>query len=124
MANHNQGGLKRIWNATGYSIKGIRAGWKNEAAFRQELLLCLVMIPLAFWVGASAVERVLLITTCLLVLVTELLNSAVEAAIDRIGEDMHSLSGRAKDMGSAAVFISLWTAGVTWVLIGYERFLG
>jgi diacylglycerol kinase (ATP) len=124
MANNNQDGLGRIWNATLYSIQGIRATWKNEAAFRQELTLCVFMIPLAFWVGVTAVERVLLIATCLLVLLTELLNSAVEAAVDRIGEDRHSLSGRAKDMGSAAVFISLWTVAVTWGLIGWERFAG
>ena len=124
MANHNQEGLGRIWRASLYSIQGIKATWKNEAAFRQELVLCGIMAPLAFWVGTTAAERALLIATCLLVLVTELLNSAVEAAIDRIGEDRHSLSARAKDMGSAAVFISLWTVGITWGLIGYERFVG
>ena len=122
MANHNQAGLKRLWNATLYSIQGGKATWKNEAAFRQELALCVVMIPLAFWVGRTAVERALLIATCLLVLVTELLNSAVEATIDRIGEDRHRLSGRAKDMGSAAVFLSLWMVAITWGLIAYERF--
>jgi diacylglycerol kinase (ATP) len=123
MPNHNQGGIRRFWNATRYSFHGLRATWKNEAAFRQESVLCAIMIPLAFWVGSSAVERAMLIATCLLVLVTELLNSAVEAAIDRIGEDRHRLSGRAKDMGSAAVFISLWTAAIAWGLIGYERFI-
>lgn len=123
MANHNQGGIRRIWNAMFYSIDGLRETWKNEAAFRQEAILCAIMIPLAFWVGTSAAERAILIGTCLLVLIAELLNSAVEAAIDRIGEDRHRLSGRAKDMGSAAVFISLWTAGIAWGLVGYERFL-
>jgi diacylglycerol kinase (ATP) len=122
MANNNQQGIKRIWNATHYSIQGIRATWKNEAAFRQELVLCVILVPLAFWMGETAVERALLIATCLLVLITELLNSAVEAAIDRIGENPHRLSGRAKDMGSAAVFISLWTAAITWGLIAWERF--
>ena len=122
MAKQNQGGIRRIWNATLYSIDGITATWKNEAAFRQESILCVILVPLAFWVGSTAVERVILIITCLFVLVTELLNSAVEAAIDRIGEGRHWLSGRAKDMGSAAVFISLWAAAVAWLLIGYERF--
>jgi diacylglycerol kinase (ATP) len=124
MANHNQGGgLRRIWNAGLYSLAGIRATWRNEAAFRQEIILSAILIPAAFWYGSTAVERVLLIGSCLIVLIVELLNSAVEAAIDRIGEDPHKLSGRAKDMGSAAVFISLWTVAMTWGLIGYERFL-
>lgn len=116
-------GIRRILNATRYSITGIRAGWNHEAAFRQETVLCLALIPAAFWLGNTAVERVLLIGSCLLVLVVELLNSAVEAAIDRIGEDRHTLSGRAKDMGSAAVFICLWIVIITWGLIAWERFL-
>jgi diacylglycerol kinase (ATP) len=124
MTNHNQGGgLRRIWNAGLYSLAGIRASWKNEAAFRQESLLSLVLIPAAFWYGSTAIERVLLIGSCLIVLIVELLNSAVEATIDRIGGDRHELSGRAKDMGSAAVFISLWAVVMTWGLIGYERFI-
>ena len=123
MANHNQaGGLRRIWKAGLYSLAGIRATWKNETAFRQEILLCLILIPTAFWYGSTAVERILLIGSCLMVLVVELLNSAIETAIDRIGEDPHKLSGRAKDMGSAAVFISLWTVIMTWGMIGFERF--
>jgi diacylglycerol kinase (ATP) len=80
------------------------------------------MIPSALWIGTNAVERSLLIGSCLVVLITELLNSAVESAIDRIGDDHHALSARAKDMGSAAVFVSLCLAGVIWTLIGYERF--
>ena len=124
MANHNQKGIGRIWRATLYSLAGIRAAWENEAAFRQEVVLSLIMAPSAFWLGGSTVERLMLIGSCLIVLITELLNSAVEAAIDRIGDDPHRLSGRAKDLGSAAVFISLWLAGITWGLIGYERFFG
>lgn len=124
MANHNQtGGLLRIWKAWLYSLAGIRATWKNEAAFRQEIVLSLILVPSAFWYGTTAVERVLLIGSCLIVLVVELLNSAIETAIDRIGEDRHRLSGRAKDMGSAAVLISLLLVILTWGLIGYERFL-
>jgi len=124
MANHNQGGgLRRIWTAGLYSLAGIRATWRNEAAFRQETILGVILVPAAFWYGSTAVERVLLIGSCLIVLIVELLNSAVEAAIDRIGEDPHTLSGRAKDMGSAAVFISLWAVVMTWGLIGYERFI-
>jgi len=122
MANHNQNGIVRVWRAFLFSLAGIRATWEHEAAFRLEVWLCLVMIPSALWVGTSAVERALLIGSCLAVLITELLNSAIESAIDRIGEDMHALSARAKDMGSAAVFIGLCLAGITWALIGYERF--
>jgi len=122
MANHNQNGIVRVWRAFLFSLAGIRATWEHEAAFRLEVWLCLVMIPSALWVGTSAVERALLIGSCLAVLITELLNSAIESAIDRIGEDMHALSARAKDTGSAAVFISLCLAGITWALIGYERF--
>lgn len=124
MANHNQQGIGRIWRATFYSLAGIRAAWKHEAAFRQEVLLTLVLAPAAFWLGGSTVERLMLIGSCLLVLITELLNSAVEAAIDRISDDKHRLSARAKDLGSAAVFISLWLAGITWGLIGYGHFFG
>ena len=123
MAKHNQvGGIRRIWNAALYSVAGIRAAFRNEAAFRQELMLCAVMVPAAFWVGENAVERSLLVGTCLLVLVVELLNSAVEAVVDRIGEDMHKLSGRAKDMGSSAVFISLWLTVICWGMIVFENF--
>ena len=123
MAKHNQvGGIRRIWNAALYSVAGIRAAFRNEAAFRQEFMLCAVMVPAAFWVGENAVERSLLVGTCLLVLVVELLNSAVEAVVDRIGEDMHKLSGRAKDMGSAAVFISLWLTVICWGMIVFENF--
>lgn len=124
MASNNQKGVVRIWNATRYSIAGIRSTWKNEAAFRQEALLSLILVPASFWVGHTAVERALLIGSCLVVLITELLNSAVEAAIDRIGEEPHRLSRRAKDMGSAAVFFSLWLVAVTWGLIGYDNLFG
>jgi diacylglycerol kinase (ATP) len=124
MANHNQKGIGRLWHATLYSLAGIRAAWKHEAAFRQEVLLSLVLAPIAFWLGGSTVERLMLLGSCLIVLITELLNSAVETAIDRISDDQHRLSARAKDLGSAAVFISLWLAGITWGLIGYDRFFG
>jgi diacylglycerol kinase (ATP) len=124
MANHNQKGFGRIWHATLYSLAGIRAAWKHEAAFRQEVLLSVILVPAAFWLGGSTVERLLLLGSCRIVLITELLNSAVEAAIDRISDDKHRLSARAKDLGSAAVFISLWLAGITWALIGYDRLFG
>jgi diacylglycerol kinase (ATP) len=124
MASHNQQGIGRLWRATCYSLAGIRAAWTHEAAFRQEVLLTMILAPAAFWLGGSTVERLLLLGSCLIVLITELLNSAVEAAIDRISDDKHRLSARAKDLGSAAVFISLWLAGITWSLIGYDHFFG
>ncbi len=122
MSGNGLSGFQRIWQAALYSFKGIKAAWGSEAAFRQEVLLCVVMVPGAFWLGSTAVERALLIGVCLLVLAIELINSAIEAAIDRFGEERHILSGRAKDMGSAAVFMSLVLAALTWGLIAYERF--
>jgi len=122
MANHNQNGIVRVWRAFLFSLAGIRATWEHEAAFRLEVWLCLVMIPSALWVGTSAVERALLIGSCLVVLITELLNSAIESAIDRIGEDMHALSARAKDMGSAAVFGCLVLIGLFWVVVIWNNF--
>ena len=116
-------GLKRIWNATFYSLAGLRAAWRGESAFRQESLLCVVLIPAAFWLGTTAVERSLLVGSCLLVLIVELLNSGIEAAVDRIGSEHHDLSGRAKDLGSAAVFLSLALVLVVWALIAWERFV-
>lgn len=114
-------GLTRIINAAGYSMKGLRAALVNEAAFRQELLLCLVLTPLGLWLGQDGVERALLIGSLFLVLIVELLNSAVEALVDRVGSDYHELSGRAKDIGSAAVFIALLNVAVVWGLILYPR---
>lgn len=110
-------GLRRIIKATGYSWAGLRAAFKHEAAFRQELGLCLVLIPLGAWLGQTGVERALLIGSLLLVLIVELLNSALEAVVDRFGGDQHELSGRAKDIGSAAVFIALLAVIVAWGLV-------
>lgn len=115
-------GLARIIDAGGYSLKGLRFAWKNEAAFRQECLLALVLIPLAFRVGADAVQVALLIGSCLLVLIVELLNTAVEAVVDRIGDEYHILAGSAKDVGSAAVLISLVQVLAVWALVIWERF--
>lgn len=115
-------GLRRIVNATFFSMAGLRAAWLHESAFRQETLLCAVLIPTAFWLGQTAVERSLLIGSCLLVLIVELLNSGVEAVVDRVGEEQHRLSGRAKDLGSAAVFVSLALVLVVWGLIAWARF--
>jgi diacylglycerol kinase (ATP) len=114
-------GLRRLLLAAGYSIKGLRSAWCQEAAFRQELILTLVLLPIALWLDFSIVERLLLIAVLILVLVVELLNSAIEAAIDRIGPERHELSGRAKDLGSAAVFLSLLLTATVWVSLLWSR---
>jgi diacylglycerol kinase (ATP) len=114
-------GLVRMRHAFGYSVAGFRAGW-NETAFRQEALASLVMLPLAFWLGQTWVEVALLAGTVLLVMVVELLNTGIEAAIDRIGPEWHALSKRAKDMGSAAVLLSLVLCAGTWAGALWTRF--
>jgi diacylglycerol kinase (ATP) len=117
-------GLRRIVNATFFSFAGLKTAWQSEAAFRQECLLAAVLIPAGLWLGQNAVQRALLIGSCLLVLIVELLNTAVEYVVDRVGMDHHRLSGQAKDVGSAAVFMSLALTLIVWVLIGWERFGG
>ena len=112
----------RVVRAFGYSAKGLRAAYKKESAFRQELILAIVMIPAGVWLGRNAVERALLIGSVLLVLVVELLNSAVEATVDRGGQERNELAGRAKDMGSAAVLVSMLNVLLVWGLIAWERF--
>lgn len=123
MAYSGNQGIGRLIKATGYSWKGFKAAFKHEAAFRQELLLLAVLAPAGIWLGQTAVQRALLVGSLIAVLIVELLNSAVEAAIDRVGEEHHRLSGRAKDMGSAAVLLSLICAALFWVLVATERFL-
>jgi diacylglycerol kinase (ATP) len=110
-------GMVRILHAFFNSIAGLEDAWRHESAFRQEILLAIVLIPAACWIPVSAVERALLIGTVLLVMIVELLNTSVEAAIDRISFDQHSLSKRAKDIGSAAVFMALVLLAVVWALV-------
>lgn len=110
-------GLRRVWNALFYSIDGIAAAFRHEDAFRQEALLALVLIPTALFLPASGVGKALMIASVLLVLVVELLNSAVEAAVDRISLENHRLAKRAKDVGSAAVFVSLVNVAIVWGLV-------
>ncbi len=110
-------GLQRLINATKYSMKGFKAAYENEAAFREESLLAAVLIPLALFLGLPAVETLLLIGSVLLLMLVEIMNSAIEAVVDRIGPEIHPLSGRAKDLGSAAVFIALVILFMTWLLI-------
>ena len=117
MAHSGRRGLVRVWHAFDYSWRGLRDAYRHEAAFRQELVLVAVLLPLGIWLGDSGVERALLAGSVLLILVVELLNSAVEAAIDRFGDEHHPLSARAKDMASAAVLITFLLAALVWGLI-------
>jgi diacylglycerol kinase (ATP) len=116
MAN-NVTGLTRIIKAAGYSWKGIRAAWQNEAAFRQEGVAAVIATIVACWLDVDAITRVLLIGSVVLVIIVEILNSALEAVVDRIGSEFHPLSGRAKDMGSAAVLLTILLAIFVWVML-------
>ncbi len=121
MAN-NTTGLTRIIKAAGYSWKGVRAAWLNEAAFRQESIAVILAIAIACWLDVDAITRVLLIGSVVLVMIVEILNSAIEAVVDRIGTDFHELSGRAKDMGSAAVLMSILLALATWGILLWSNY--
>jgi diacylglycerol kinase (ATP) len=116
-------GIVRLVDATRYSMKGIAAAWRNEAAFRQEAFLVIVLLPVSFLLAANPLQWLLLIIPLLILLITELLNSAIENVVDRIGDDYHELSGRAKDMGSAAVFFALALTGLSWTVIAWTNFL-
>ena len=113
-------GLNRVWHAFGYSLAGLRAGW-HETAFRQEAIASVILLPAAFWLGRTWVEAVLLAGTVILIMIVELLNTGIETAIDRIGPEWHDLSKRAKDMGSAAVLLSLLLCAGTWSLAIFQR---
>ena len=120
---HNNGsGLARAFRAARISVKGLRAAFENESAFRQELALALVFIPLAFYLGQTPSEQLLLVGSVFLVFITELVNSSIEAVVDRVGTEFHTLSGRAKDVASAAVFLSLMFAGLSFAFIAFHRF--
>ena len=116
-------GVRRIINAFGYSMKGLRAAFKHESAFRQETALLIVLLPIAILLGRNIVDYSILIGSLLLVMIVELLNSGLEAVVDRISEEQHKLAGRAKDMGSAAVFIALLNVIVIWSMYGYQYFM-
>ncbi|HDY7692092.1 TPA: diacylglycerol kinase [Vibrio vulnificus] len=110
-------GIRRIVDATGYSMKGLKAAWINEAAFRQEILLTVALTITAFFLPVTTIERILMVSSLLLVVIVELINSAIEAVVDRISGDWHELSGRAKDIGSAAVFVALALALFVWASV-------
>jgi diacylglycerol kinase (ATP) len=122
MSKPGNTGIRRILRATGFSAQGLAQAWKHEAAFRQESVLLLLLTPVAIWLGQTAAQRALLVVVCLLVIIVELINSAIEAAIDRHGEEQHELSGRAKDMGSAAVLVSLVIVVLVWGAAIFDRF--
>lgn len=117
MADQGVNGLTRLIRACGYSAAGLKAAFVNEQAFRQEIYALLLLLPLGLWLGENGIERALLVGSLLLVPIIELVNSAIEAVVDRFGGERHELSGRAKDIGSAAVLLSLLLAGVVWALV-------
>ncbi|MBN8442639.1 MAG: diacylglycerol kinase [Thauera sp.] len=110
-------GLRRVWNALHYSLDGLKAAYRHEDAFRQEFWLAVVLVPLALWLGDSGVGKALMVASVLLVLMVELLNSAIEATVDRISLENHRLAKRAKDIGSAAVLLSLCNVVLVWALV-------
>lgn len=117
-------GLTHVAHSTRYSWKGLKAAFKNEAAFRQEVVISAILLPLAWWIADTPISWLLLVGSLFLVLIAELLNSAIESVVDRIGTEHHELSGRAKDIGSAAVMLALIMAGLTWTLLSWQKFLG
>ena len=117
MGKKSGAGLARLRNAFGWSMAGLAATLKHEKAFQQELALCLMLAPIGFWLGETGVEKALLLGALVLVLIVEILNSAIEAVVDRFGGEHHPLSGRAKDMGSAAVFLALANVALVWILV-------
>ncbi len=121
MAYSGNTGITRIVKAAGYSWKGLVSAFSNEAAFRQELALAVLLVPLAIWLAMDFIQLALMIFSVLLVLIVEVLNSAIEAVVDRFGGELHELSGRAKDMGSAAVMLSLLNLCVVWGLVLWQN---
>ncbi|CAH1091787.1 diacylglycerol kinase [Candidatus Nitrotoga sp. 1052] len=114
---HKATGLRRLVNAMSYSLSGLLLAWQDEAAFRQEVILAIVLVPVAFMVPVGVTQRVLLVASVMLVLVVEMINSAIEATVDRVSLDIHPLAKKAKDMGSAAVLLALTNAVLTWTMI-------
>jgi len=124
MTKPGKTGLARLAAAAGYSFKGLRAAWKYEEAFRIESTLACLCVPLAFWIGRDLTHQLLLVVVCALVILAELFNSAIEAAVDRFGSEMHPLSGQAKDIGSAGVFVTLVLFAGVWAPSLWQRFIG
>jgi diacylglycerol kinase (ATP) len=118
-----RGNPRQLWNAFRWSMQGLKAGWRHEASFRLEVVLAVVLAPLGLWLGDGALEKVALVLPIVLVLSAELLNSAVEAVVDLVSPDPHELAGRAKDMGSAAVFLLMMLTVLSWALVLVPRWL-
>ncbi|MGD9045083.1 MAG: diacylglycerol kinase [Desulfobacterales bacterium] len=123
MGSENENIFRHIYNALIYSWAGLKAAWNNEMAFRAETIVIALLMPIGIWIGETAVQWALLVGSSLLVLITELLNSAIENVVDRIGTEHHILSKQAKDLGSAAAGVSMLAAVMVWGLIAYERFM-
>ncbi|MEO7387738.1 MAG: diacylglycerol kinase [Gammaproteobacteria bacterium] len=123
MAKQGKRGLRRLLDAAGYSAAGLAVAWRGEEAFRQEAVLAIVLVPLALWLGQSGMERLMLVASWLVVMIVEVLNTAIEATVDRISDEHHRLSGQAKDLGSAAVFLSLLLAALVWGTAAWQRFV-
>lgn len=115
-------GLRRLIAATVFSFKGFKAAWQNEEAFRTEIMLAIVLVPTALWLGQSTVETLLLLLSLILVILAELANTAIESVVDRISSEQHPLSGQAKDLGSSLVFVTNMTVLLVWGMIGWDRF--
>ena len=124
MRSQNENIFRHIGKAVIFSFAGFSAAWNNEKSFRYQTIVIALMLPVGIWIGETAVEWALLLGSAMLVLVTELLNSAVETVVDRIGAEQHVLSKQAKDLGSAAAAMSMLTAAIVWSLIAYKNFLG
>lgn len=122
MSTGNTKGIRRLINAFRFTFAGLKAALIHEEAFRQEVIVAIPVIPLAIWLGRTETQRAILIAIYFIIPLTELLNSAIEAIVDRIGKEPHELSGRAKDLGSAAVFLSICIALAVWIIIAYERY--
>jgi diacylglycerol kinase (ATP) len=124
MRSENENIFRHIQNAVIYSFAGFKAAWNNERSFRSQTIVIALMLPVGIWIGETAVEWALLVGSAMLVLTTELLNSAVETVVDRIGAEQHILSKQAKDLGSAAAAMSMLAASIVWGLIAYKNLLG
>jgi diacylglycerol kinase (ATP) len=122
MGDGTNKGLKRLVNAFFYSLAGFKAAWKNEEAFRQEILAGIIVVPAGFFLGTTGTQRAILILSYFIILLVELLNTAVEAIVDRVGMEKHELSGRAKDLGSASVLLSICVAVIVWAFVAWDRF--
>jgi diacylglycerol kinase (ATP) len=122
LGNSDAKGMRRLLNAFRYTFAGFRAAWLNEEAFREEIIIAIFVVPLGLWLGTSGTQRAILVGIYFLIPLTELINSAIEAIVDRMGPERHELSGRAKDLGSAAVFLSICIALIVWIIIACNRF--